>query len=325
MSTKESVLMMLENKKGMACSGEDIAGNLKISRAAVWKAVKELLKDGHKISAGTNRGYILEPESDIISAQGIAANLPAGFETGKIFVYGSVASTNTTAKEMAVAGAEHGTVVIAETQTGGRGRFGRSFYAPAGCGLYLSVILRPEKMDAASLELATVYAAVNVCKAIEAVCGKKTGIKWVNDIFYEGKKICGILCEGAADLESRSLQWIVMGAGINLKEPPGGYPDELKDIVTALYAKNETTPARNKLAAALIKEVLTSNASQADLIEEYKSRLVMLGKTVEVKGRGGDISYVATAKDVNEKGNLIVRKENGETEELFSGEISVKI
>lgn len=323
MSTKEQVLGLLEKNKGESLSGEYIAELLSISRSAVWKAVRQLEKEGYKIEAVPNKGYSLLNVNDIISLQGLAALLPLKLCEGKIHIFKTLESTNKTAKEMAISNAEHGTIVITETQTAGRGRFGRSFYSPSGGGLYISFVLKPEIINFTTPETVTVYAAVCVCRVIENICGLKAGIKWVNDIFYEGKKVCGILTEGVTDLESQSMQWLALGIGINIYTPTGGFPDNIKNTAGALYHEGYTPPVKNKIAAALIKEIMNTPKNEAHIFDEYKNRLIMLSKTISVTSKDG--VYSAKAVGVTNRGHLIVKKDNGDTLELFSGEISIKV
>ena len=187
MSTKNRILELLEQQRGESVSGEHLAGVLGISRNAVWKAIKELQKDGYNIVAVTNKGYCLSAENDIISIPGIKPFLSerSQFYANKIQVHKSLESTNKTAKEMAVAGAEHGTIIISDCQTMGRGRYSRNFFSPSGGGLYMSIVLRPEAMHFKNPTSVTAFAAVSVCEAIESISTKVPRIKWVNDIFID--------------------------------------------------------------------------------------------------------------------------------------------
>lgn len=217
MTTKELVLDYLLKNAGKSISGEEIASHAGISRNAVWKAVRELRKDGYDVSASTNRGYSLA-ESDLLSAQAIRAHLPSDSAAAntELIVYDTIDSTNKAAKELAISGAGHGTAVIADRQTAGRGRYSRSFYSPSGSGLYMSLILRPSLLQFDDPTAITAFAAVAVSDAIQAVTGKQAGIKWVNDLFLNGKKVCGILTEAVTDFESGNIEWIVLGIGTNV-------------------------------------------------------------------------------------------------------------
>ena len=207
MAVKNEVAALLEQRRGTAVSGQELADMLGVSRAAVWKAVKQLQDEGYRISAATNRGYLLENETDVLSADGIRLNLPERYRELPVKVYRSVGSTNTEAKAAALRGMPHGTIIAADEQTAGRGRFGKSFYSPARSGLYMSVIQKPQK-PVSDCTLITAAAACAVTDSLEELCGVRAGIKWVNDIFLGGRKISGILTEAISDFESGTVEAI---------------------------------------------------------------------------------------------------------------------
>lgn len=325
MSTKNRILELLEQQRGESISGEHLAGILSISRNAVWKAVKELQKDGYNIEAVTNKGYCLSDENDIVSIPGIKPFLSPQSQpyANKIQIYKSLESTNKTAKEMAVAGAEHGTVIISDCQTIGRGRYSRNFFSPAGGGLYMSIVLRPEGLHFENPTAVTAFAAVSVCEAIESISKKAPGIKWVNDIFIDGKKVCGILTEAVTDFESGSLEWVVLGIGINVYIRTEDFPGDLQSLATSIYPDERTPGVRNKLSAEIINRILgfETSPSETEIFEKYKKRLIILGKEITVIQN--QMEYKATAIDVNSVGHLIVKNENGEIITLSSGEIRI--
>jgi len=240
----------------------------------------------------------------------------------KILVYDSLDSTNEYAKKLARSEAGHGTIVIAESQTSGKGRHGRKFFSPPGHGIYMSMILHPRKhrLDPA---LTTPFAAVAVCEAIEAVSGSEPRIKWVNDVFIDGKKVCGILAESVTDPNIPGYQLIILGIGINFSCPETGFPDSLHQVAGAIFTSS-TSVTRDRLAAEVANRILSpqSTHSENQIIEKYRARLLMLGKKIMVAG--SDESYEATAIDIDDSGRLIVQKETGETVSLFSGEISIR-
>ena len=203
MTVKSRLLELLEQHKGETLSGEDIGRELSCTRAAVWKAVNSLRQEGYPIEAGPNKGYMLARESNLISAEGIRLFLEDPQVEIKIF--DAISSTNLEARQLAVSGmAGHGSFVVAMEQTAGRGRRGREFYSPKGSGIYLSVILEPKGTLEGSL-LITTAAATAVYKAVKEVCGVKLGIKWVNDLYKDNRKICGILTEAVTDFESGNM------------------------------------------------------------------------------------------------------------------------
>ena len=216
MSVKDEVLKELENNKGDYISGGQLADNLGVSRNSVWKAIKALEKSGYEINAIPNKGYCLAEKNDILSSYSIKQHLKNPHLD--ISVFSSVTSTNTILKEMAEQGAKEGTVIIAEEQTAGRGRTGKQFYSPKGTGIYISILLRPDIPAEESLFLTT-SAAVATARAIEDVSDKRALIKWVNDIYLEDKKTCGILTEGAFNVETGKLDYAIVGIGINKQIP----------------------------------------------------------------------------------------------------------
>ncbi len=324
MSTKNRILELLEQHRGESISGERLAGLLNISRNAVWKAVKELKKDGYDIVAVTNKGYCLSEENDIVSISGIKPFLSEKSQpyANKIQIYKSLESTNKTAKELAVVGAEHGTVIISDCQTMGRGRYSRSFFSPAG-GLYMSLVLRPKVLQFENPTSVTAFAAVSVCEAIESISKKTPKIKWVNDIFIDGKKVCGILTEAVTDFESGGLDWVVLGIGINVCIRTEEFPGDLQPLATSIFPDEKMPGVRNKLSAEIINRILgfETSPSETEIFKKYKNRLMILGKEITVIQN--QTEYKATAIDVDSVGHLIVKNENGEIITLYSGEIRI--
>ena len=324
MSTKHRILELLEQNRGDSISGERLAGILNVSRNAVWKAVKELEKEGYSIEAVTNKGYRLSDQNDIVSIQGIKPFLSpqSKLYAENIKIYKTLESTNKTAKEMAVAGAEHGTVIIADSQTKGRGRYSRSYFSPSG-GLYMSIILRPEVLNFENPTSVTAFAAVAVCEAIESISEKTPKIKWVNDILIDGKKVCGILTEAVTDFESGSLDWIVLGIGINVYIKTEDFPDDLQTSATSIFPNEKMFGVRNKLSAEIINRILGYDITprEAEIFRKYKNRLAMLGNQVTVIQN--KIEYKAAVIDIDAAGHLVVKNENGEIITVSSGEIRV--
>lgn len=323
MSVKNEVKKLLEANREKSLSGQEIANKLGVTRAAVWKAVNALKKEGYGIDAVNNLGYRLTKESDILSAEGIAPALAEPYRNNPVYVYKSLDSTNQEAKRRALEGGEEGLVVLAEEQTAGKGRRGRGFYSPPGCGLYMSVLFRPQKKQAEDIVLVTTAASVAVCRAIRRVLGEEPEIKWVNDVCLRGKKICGILTEAVSDFESGQIGTVVVGIGINYIEPKQGYPDELKDIV-GFVCKDASVP-RNTLAAAVLNELfrLYDSLPNRDFIADYRRWSNVIGK--EVRFTSGDSWEDAFAVDICEDGGLLVELKGGERKVLHSGEISLRV
>ena len=216
MTVKARMLKLLEQHENELISGEAAAAELNCTRAAIWKAVKSLREEGYTIEAGPNKGYVLRGGSRL-SEEGIRLYLDHPDVPVKI--YRELDSTNRAAKEAAFSGeAGHGALILARRQKSGRGRRGRSFYSPENAGLYMSIVLRPDRTLKEGL-LITTAAATAVCRAVKKICGIDLGIKWVNDLYLHNKKVCGILTEAVTDFESGNIEFAVVGIGLNLYMP----------------------------------------------------------------------------------------------------------
>ncbi len=242
----------------------------------------------------------------------------------RLQIYGEVDSTNTLARKQAAAGAPEGTVILADTQRQGRGRMGRHFFSPKGSGLYMSVILRP---NAAVTPLyVTTAAAVAVAEAIEEVAGIPSSIKWVNDVYCRGKKVCGILTEGAI---ADNLQYAVLGIGINVLSPIGGFPPEISSRAGAVFGEKTppTAHPREELAAAIITRFwgYYKALSAKAFLPSYRERDLLKGRTVEVLDVNGAIVEEVTAQGITDDFELLVSDRHGETKALSSGEVSLRL
>ena len=223
----------MEKSEGEYLSGSMLAKKLGVTRAAVWKNIRQLQAEGYKIEAVTNRGYRLGREQDSVSEAGIRKALGELENVFTLEMYDVLTSTNTVMKERADSLPEW-TVIISSSQTAGRGRIGRSFYSPSDSGIYLSVLLRPA-LPASEATRITTAAAVAACRAIESCTAATPSIKWVNDVFVNGKKVCGILTEGSLNMETGGLDWAVMGIGLDVYEPDGGFPEEIRERPDGRY------------------------------------------------------------------------------------------
>ncbi len=332
-SIRDQVLRLLMDNPNASISGSGLASRLHVTRSAVWKAVEGLRKDGFPIEAVTNRGYRLAGESGKISEGGIRAVLQSLSHLTKkenelwigwdIQVLDSAVSTNSLAKQEAQKGAEHGKVIIAREQLGGRGRSGRTFFSPKDTGLYLSVILRPEYSLEDSFRL-TAWAALCVAKAIEHIAEVPEGtvqIKWINDLFLDGKKVCGILTEASMDLEMRRLEYAVIGVGLNLSVPAQGFPPELQGKAISLEEALGKKIPPNTLIAAILTEMENSLAEipEPGWMEDYRRRSFLTGKEIEIL-RDGEWCRCSVL-DIGMDGKLEILFPDGKKEKLVSAEI----
>lgn len=324
MKIKEEVLRLIEEAEGEFVSGEDLAQKLSVSRNTIWRAIKALEGEGYEFRAVTNRGYALTKKTDTLNAASIKRFLPDFCKELKLQFFKTITSTNTVLKEMAEKDAPEGTVLIASEQTAGRGRLSRSFYSPAGTGVYMSLLMRPSFTPEKSLYITTA-AAVAVSEAIEAVTKRAAKIKWVNDVYLNDKKACGILTEASFNMESKQLAYAVVGIGINLRKPENGFPENLAPIITSVFDENNySTDARDRLIAMVISTFwhYYQNLSEKTFLKGYKDRSLLNGKEVYVLG--GNSKKIATALDIDDEFRLHVRYKDGTDEYLQSGEVSVK-
>lgn len=318
MGLKQEILKLLEENRDRYLSGQDIANQLSFSRTAVWKAINSLKEEGYQIHAISNKGYQLDTSCDLLSSEVIHCYLSEDLKNLPINVYHQIGSTNTEAKQQALNGAPHGTIILAEEQTQGRGRLGRKFYSPKGTGIYMSLILRPQLHLNQAIQVTTTV-AVAICRVIEHLTNQKPQIKWVNDIYLGKQKICGILTEAVTDFESGQVEFIILGIGLNVHT--SDFPTELQEIAGSLNPNDVT---RNEICACLLNELfpLFKNLADPQLLEEYKSRSNVLGKWITFMKN--QKIYEAFAEDIDEQGGLIVRLKNDEKITLNSGEISIR-
>ena len=323
MSLKNNVLHILELNKGANISGQELANMLCVSRTAVWKAINSLKQEGYLIDAASNKGYSLSFSSDVMSSEGINLYLNDEYKNIPLTVYKSLASTNTEAKIEAMNNAVHGTVIISEEQTKGRGRFGRDFFSPSESGIYMSIILKPNLSIDDSV-LITTAAAVAVCNAIDKFTYVKPQIKWVNDIFIKNKKVCGILTEAVTDFESGGIESVIVGIGVNVKTKEEEFPGELQNIAGSIFNSHENFCTRNQLAAEIINNVLSISEELADkkFLEIYKERSMILGEYIMYNKNNEWLE--GFAMDIDEYGGLLIINKDGKKETLHSGEVSIK-
>lgn len=306
MKVKDELLKKLLD--GVQVSGAKVASEMGVSRNAVWKAVRELQKSGYDIQA-CGEGYNLIG-GNVLGETAIGKYLDCGLD---IILLGDTTSTNDEAKRIAAMGGN--ALVVADSQSAGRGRLGRRFSSPVGTGAYFSVILRP-KFDVSSAQLITAYAAVATAEAIEKLCGTSVGIKWVNDLFMNGRKICGILTEASIGIEGNSLDYAVVGIGINvLGEPPIG----LENIATTVQKESGAAVDRNRLIAEVTNRLMhiETHIASRDFMDGYRARSICIGRQVRVNGE-----FDALMLGIEDDGRAVINVD-GKTVRLNSGEVSL--
>lgn len=239
-----------------------------------------------------------------------------------IEIFNELDSTNNYLKKIGFNGEKENKLVIALSQTGGRGRMGRSFYSPNGTGIYFSLLLHPEFSAEKSLFL-TVMAAVSVAETVMKYISNDVKIKWVNDIYIDGKKVCGILTEGAVNSQ-KLLDYAVVGIGINVIVPENGFPDDIKDIATAIFPGNTEEYIKEKIVADVVNRFFSLyNDDDKDYIMRYKEYSYLTGKEINIIS--GDKTRPATVIDITDDCHLLVKNTNGEIEEISSGDVSVRL
>lgn len=312
MGTKEDVLKILINNADSFISGEALAKQLSLSRAAVWKAIKGLQKQGYTIDAVTNRGYRLNEQNDIITEKSLKKFLD--FDADVLY-YPVIDSTNNEAKRLANDSGGKPMLLVAEEQTNGRGRQGKSFYSPPLTGIYMTLVTHPMSRLANAVT-ATTAASVAVCRAVEELTQLKPKIKWVNDVYLDGKKICGILTEAITDFETQTVSSVIIGIGMNIKTID--FPSEVENA-----ASLNVNISRVKLIACIanhLNRILCCDYSE--FITYYRSHSMIIGEQIHFI-KNAKVTP-ATAMDIDDTGGLVVRLENGEITTLRSGEISIR-
>jgi len=302
---------LLRQSGGEYLSGEELSRQMGVSRTAIWKHIKSLREAGYRIDSQPRRGHCLRAVPDKLYPQEITAGLAAGRFGQAIHYFEEVQSTNDEARRLAEKGAAEGTLVLAESQTGGKGRLGRRWLSPAGKGIWISIILRP-LMQPAKVPHLTMVAALAAAKAVQEGSGLETGIKWPNDIMVNGKKVCGILTELKAETEM--VHYVVVGIGLNVNLSPEDLPDELHTTATSLAIELGRSVSRLLLTQRLLTHF---DAFYADYLarglgpvkEAWEKNNITLGCQVQVTTTEGQFS--GTALGINADGALLVEGKEG--------------
>lgn len=319
---KTKILQKLKETEGYI-SGQELCDALGISRTAVWKYMNKLKEEGYQIEAVPNKGYHLLYVPDVFTESEIKSRLSTEWAGKEIVCYEMVDSTNNVAKTAAEQGGLHGTLFLAEQQSSGKGRRGRSWVSPPGTGIWMTILLRPQ-LEPSQASMLTLVAALSISRAIEKETGLRAQIKWPNDVVVNGKKVCGILTEMSAEMEW--IHYVVIGIGTNANLEK--FPKELQEKATSLRIEGGKVVERVPIVCAFLSyfemdyENFIKEQNLSRLLEDYNNRLVNCGREVRILDPKGE--YTGTAKGIDLSGALIVEKEKGEIVQITSGEVSVR-
>ncbi len=319
---KNEILRALRETDGYV-SGQELCNKIGVSRTAVWKNIRSLQEDGYEIEAVTNRGYRLAGVPDTIAEEEVASRLTTERMGRQIRYFSRIDSTNQYAKRIAEEGAADGTLVIADEQTAGKGRSGRTWVTPPGEAIAFTLLLRP-KLSPGRISMVTLVMGLAVVNAVNKLYDLHAGIKWPNDVVINGRKLCGILTEMSAEVEH--VHYIVIGVGINANLT--SFPEELSQIATSLKLELGRDVSRAGLIAAVMEEFERLYAEferQGDLgsvMQEYNDLCLNAGNKVRVLDPNGE--YTGVSHGINAMGELLVETEDGNIREVYAGEVSVR-
>jgi BirA family biotin operon repressor/biotin-[acetyl-CoA-carboxylase] ligase len=318
---KEKILHLLRASRSEFLSGEELARKTGVSRTMVWKHIKSLERDGFGIEAVPSQGYRITSEPDILRQNDIKPGLKTKVIGKEIHLFSEISSTNTLAMEMASRGAPQGAVVIAETQTGGKGRLGRKWISPKG-NLYFSVILRPD-IPLHKAPLSTLMGAVAVATAIRKVCQVHAAIKWPNDILISGKKVCGLLTEMSA--EQDRIKHIVLGIGVDVNLEPDVLPSDIRAVTTSLALETRQKINRTALLQEILRELdhwyHVFLHDPANVLKEWERLNMTIGSRIAVSGGGEVLEGLAQGLDA--EGRLIVKLDDGTARTVAAGDVTI--
>lgn len=319
----KSKILNILRIKGDYVSGQELCEYFGVTRTAIWKGICQLREEGYQIDAVKNKGYRLLESPDLITDVELGSRMDTNWAGGKLVYLDEVDSTNNYARKLAEDGVQHGTLVVADYQNGGKGRRGRTWVMPHRKAIAMSLIVRPDiRPEKASMM--TLVTGMAVAEAIKKVTGLDTKIKWPNDIVINGKKISGILTEMSAEMDG--INYVVIGIGINANFTE--FPEELRETATSLQQQLGYPVDRGAIICMTMKifeiyyERFMETQSMKGLAEEYQQMLVNLDRQVRVLEPGNE--YSGVARGIDETGQLLVEKENGETVAVYAGEVSVR-
>lgn len=319
---KSEILSMLRTTGGYL-SGQQLCERMGVSRTAVWKAINDLKEEGYTIEAVRNRGYRLVEEADVITQAELGSMLDTRWIGNRLEYFDETDSTNTRARKFAEDGAVHGTLVVADSQSAGKGRRGRLWTSPRGVGIWMSMVLRPA-ISPSRASMLTLIAGMAVAKGVTESTGLNAMIKWPNDAVLEGRKICGILTEMST--EDECIRYVITGIGINVNIDE--FPKEIRETATSLKLVLGRNVRRSPVIRAVAEafetyyDIFMETCDMSKLKEEYNQRLANTGREVMVLDPRGQ--YEGTALGIDDEGCLLVRKTDGTVVSVISGEVSVR-
>lgn len=313
---QDKILNLLKKKEGYV-SGEDISSHLDISRQALWKHIQELKDKGYVIEAVPHLGYLLSSSPDRLFEFEISRGLNTKAFGKKIFYFDTLTSTIDMALDLGVKGASSGTLILAESQTKGKGRLGRSWFSPKYKGLYMSLILRPDMLPTQS-PILTLLAAVSICEAIKNSTGVTSQIKWPNDILINNKKVAGILTQVVA--ETDKVDFVVMSSGINVNNDKRS----LIGGATSLKEQKKEEINRVSLLQDILRELevnylVLGKKGAGQVLEKWRRHNTTLGRRVKVYSQHQHIE--GEALDIDTDGALLIRKDNGINQKVMAGDV----
>lgn len=321
---KAEILKMLKEADDYI-SGQQLCEQFQVSRTAVWKVINQLKEEGYQVEAVRNKGYRIIESPDVMTREELSVQIgdATRWAGQEIVCFTETDSTNVRARKLGENGAAHGTLVVAEQQTAGRGRRGRGWESPAGSSIYMSLLLRPEFLPNKAPML-TIVMAYSVATALREQTGLDFRIKWPNDIVLNGKKVVGILTEMSTEIEY--INHVVIGVGINVNTE--AFPEEICATATSIRLESGKTWRRAELIAAILRqfevqyERFVKEEDLAYLREAYDAVLVNCNREVRILGEKD--GYRAVALGIDDQGELLVRKEDGTVTSVYAGEVSVR-
>ncbi len=320
---KKAEVLRLLRESTEYISGQELCEKFSVSRTAVWKIMKQLKEEGYEIEAVQNRGYRLLTVPDILSKSEIESRLDGGWIGKQVYFAEEVDSTNTWGKRLAEEGAPHGTLVVADEQTQGRGRRGRSWQSPKGTNISMTLILRPD-LEPARASMLTIVMGLSVAQGLKELLKLPVQIKWPNDAVLNGHKLCGILTEMSAQIDY--INYVVVGTGINVNLPE--VPEELKDIATSLLIETGHRVNRAEVIGAVLRafarnyESFLAAGDLTGLLNAYNE--ILANRDRQVRVLDPKEPYEGVALGINARGELLVRKADGSISEVYAGEVSVR-